>query len=85
MKTKKTILITASVLTLSICSLLPAVNVSASNQSVPTEQYGNSVTPRSDIKEWVYKIENGKIYKRLYNSSTDTWLTDWIYVGEYTG
>lgn len=82
MKTKKTILITASVLTLSICSLLPAVNVSASSQNITTEQYGNSVAPRSDIKEWVYKIENGKKYKRLYNASTASWETDWIYIGD---
>ncbi len=85
MKTKKAILTLASVLTLSVCSLMPAVTASASSQTIPTELYENSVTPRSDIKEWIYKVENGKIYKRLYNSSTDTWLTDWIYVGEYTG
>lgn len=85
MKTKKAILTLASVLTLSVCSLMPAVTASASSQSVPVEQFVNSVTPRSDYIEWVYKVENGKIYKRLYNASTASWIGDWIYVGEYTG
>lgn len=85
MKTKKIILTVASVLALSVCSIMPAVTVSASSQEVVVEQYGNSITPRSDIKKWIYKVEDGKIYKRLYNASTDTWLGDWIYVGEYTG
>lgn len=85
MKTKKAILTTASILTLSVCSLLPVATVSASSQKVSMEQCENSVTPRSDIKKWVYKVENGKIYKRLYNASTASWIGDWIYVGEYTG
>ncbi len=85
MKTKKAILTLASVLTLSVCSLMPAVTASASSQAVQMEQCENSVTPRSDIKKWVYKVENGKIYKRLYNASTASWIGDWIYVGEYTG
>ena len=25
----------------------------------------------------VYKVENGKLYRRLYNYSKDTWLGDW--------
>jgi hypothetical protein len=85
MKIKKVILTLASVLTLFVCSLMPTVNVSASNQVSSVEQYENSVTPRSDIKEWVYKTENGKLYKRLYNASTASWESDWIYVCEYPG
>lgn len=85
MKTKKAILTTASILALSVCSLLPVATVSASSQEISVEYDGNSVTPRSDYKEWIYKVENGKIYKRLYNASTASWIGDWIYVGEYTG
>ena len=82
MKTKKAILAATFVLTLSVCPLQPAITVSASSPSCSVEQIENSVTPRSDIIDWVYKIENGKKYKRLYNSSTDTWLTEWIYLGD---
>ncbi len=85
MKTKKVLLTLASVLTLSVCILTPTVTVSASSQNYSMEQSENSVTPRSDIKEWVYKTENGKLYKRLYNASTASWETDWIYVCEYPG
>lgn len=41
--------------------------------------------PYSDIIEYVYKIENGHIYKILYNFSTGVYIGDWIYVGEWTG
>jgi hypothetical protein len=85
MKIKKFILATTTVLTLSVCSLQPAITASASSQSIAVEQSRNSVTPRSDYKTWMYKVENGKIYKRLYNCSTGVWIGDWIYVGEYTG
>lgn len=85
MKTKNAILAATFILTLSVSCLQPAITASASNTSCSTEQTENSVSPRSDIKEWIYKTENGKLYKRLYNTSTDTWETDWIYVCEYPG
>ena len=40
----------------------------------------NEIQPRTDIKEWRFKIENGNLYKRLYNYSTGPWETDWIFV-----
>lgn len=87
MKTKKAILTTVSILTLSVCSLLPTATVSASSQEVLMQQYGIGTpdSPNSDIIEWVYKVENGKIYKRRYNASTASWLGSWIYVGVYKG
>ncbi len=84
MKIKKAILTATFILSLSVCSLQPTITVTASNNVCSTEQYGGTVTPRAHIKKWIYKIENGKIYKRLYNASTDTWESDWIYVGEST-
>lgn len=85
MKIKRIISIAALALTLSVCSLQPAFTAAASNQVCSAEQYGDTITPKSDIKRWLYKTENGKLYKRLYNASTDTWETDWIYVCEYSG
>lgn len=82
MKIKKIISVTAFVLSLSVCSLQPAFTTAASNQVCSTEQYKGTVSPRSDVKRWIYKIENGKKYKRLYNASIDTWETDWIYIGD---
>lgn len=43
----------------------------------------NEVDPRTDYREWYFKIEDGKLYKRLYNASTGLWETDWIYVCDY--
>ena len=41
--------------------------------------------PQSDIIEWRLKIENGKMYKRLYNYSTCEYIGDWILIGDYPG
>ena len=32
----------------------------------------------SDILEWRYKVINGRLYKRLYNTTKDSWIGDWI-------
>lgn len=85
MKIKKAITTAAFVLTLSAGTLHPALTVSASSQSRLLLQSENSVSPRSHATEWIYKTENRKIYKRLYNTSTRDWIGDWIYVGEYPG
>lgn len=44
----------------------------------------HSISPQSNIIIWRYLIGNGKIYKQLYDTTTDTWIGDWIYVGEYS-
>ena len=87
MKTKKFISVAAFALALSVCSLQPTVTATASNQVCSVEQTinGDTVAPRAHIKKWVYKTENGKLYKRLYNASTASWEGDWIYVCEYPG
>ncbi len=33
---------------------------------------------RSSKLTWVYKEENGKRYRRLYDATNKEWLTDWI-------
>lgn len=50
-------------------------------QNVVAENTGEyDVQPRTDIKEWRYKVINGNLYKRLYNYSTGRWEGDWIFV-----
>lgn len=41
------------------------------------ETLNETSTPRADILEWRYKKINGKVYKRLYNASTNTWVGGW--------
>ena len=40
----------------------------------------SKISPMSDAIEWRYKIENGKVYKRLYNYTTQQWIGDWILI-----
>lgn len=37
----------------------------------------------AEYKEWVYRIEDGKLYKALFNNSTGLYETDWIYVCDW--
>ena len=37
----------------------------------------SSSIARADVIKYVYKVENGKLNRRLYNYSKDTWLGDW--------
>ena len=37
----------------------------------------SSSIARADVIKYVYKVENWKLYRRLYNYSKDTWLGDW--------
>ena len=36
-----------------------------------------AISPRSDIIEWRYKVENEKLYKRQYNCTQDKWIGSW--------
>lgn len=38
------------------------------------------ISPCSNTLQWYYKTENGKLYKRLFNTATNQWVGDWIYV-----
>lgn len=49
--------------------------VYAESDYMPLE---NRSVARKNIMEWRYKIENGKLYKRLWNNSENRWETGWI-------
>lgn len=38
------------------------------------------VMPMKDAISWRYKVDNNKLYKRLFNFSTNVWIGNWIYV-----
>lgn len=51
-------------------------------------QAKNSIGEIVQTKEktgYRYKIENGIVYKRLYNYSQEKWIGDWIVVSEFEG
>ncbi|MFG6358439.1 MAG: hypothetical protein K1W26_16715 [Acetatifactor sp.] len=81
MKRKKLILSMA--LSLCLCATPLSVYANVSTPIPPANTGDYSVSPQSDVITWRYMVENGKIYKRLYNASTGEYIGEWIYVGEY--
>lgn len=70
-----TVGITACCLSL---TAMPTTSLSV-QAAVPTDE---TISPTAEILEWVYRVTDGKIYKRLFNCSTQQWAGEWIYVGE---
>ena len=68
---------------LTVCFLQPVPTVTAAEQCSSTTQYDSPAEPSSYNLRWIFKVENGKRYKRLYNASTREWIGGWIYIGEY--
>lgn len=81
MKRKKLVLIIA--LALSLCATPLSVSANVSIPISPANAGDHSISPQSDVITWRYMVIDGKIYKCLYNSSTDEYIGEWIYVGEY--
>ncbi len=46
---------------------------------MPFEEVAESegIQPRSPIIEWRFKIEDGKLYRRLYNYTDQCWVGEW--------
>lgn len=74
----KKIITLASIACLSLGALLsPAATIQA-DAKVPDT---NMVQPLSDKIRWVLKKENGKLYRRLFNYTTNSWaMSYWEYV-----
>ena len=69
---------TVGLLCCTLClSVLP---VSAAASAPQSAGIGTTIEPQKAIKEWLYKEENNKLYKRLYNYSTGQWEGNWIFV-----
>ena len=72
LKIKRICIIVLCMLLLAGC----AAQQTDSTAPVETEETENE--SRTTEFVWFYKEENGKIYRRLYCSSTCEWVTDWI-------
>ena len=55
------------------------------DDSIVTLSGDYGIMPLKDDIQYRYKIENGKMYKRLYNYTVGEWVGDWIYVCDYPG
>lgn len=56
-----------------------AATVQAATEVTATEEE-TAIARRKDVIYWVYKEDNGKLYKRLWNSTNACWIGDWIFV-----
>lgn len=54
--------------------------VQASAHSLTNINTESTIRPLADIIDWRYKIEDGKMYKRLYNYTTQQWVGEWTLV-----
>lgn len=68
-----------SATTISLMAILLAMPLNVHAEPAIFSQH-SSVSIRSDVTRWVYKNIDGKLYKRLYNYTTDKWMSDWILV-----
>lgn len=69
------------ILLLTIVLLQSISTVSVSAQSPITYQKAKNFSLndlRKDRIDWVYKVIDGKLYKRQYNFSQNIWLGDWV-------
>lgn len=73
----KKLIILASITCLSVASFFsPTVTITAQAEESAT------IAPYSDDIKWRFKEENGKLYRRLFNYTTNEWLGQWEYVGD---
>lgn len=76
MKFNKILLLSATILLST--SVAPTLNVSAKENVSNISDQSSTIVPLSENIGWRYKIENGNLYKRLYNYSMSQWVGDWI-------
>ena len=48
--------------------------------TAPTNNCDTMVEPKKEETEWVMKMINGALHKRLWSITYEMWLTDWIRV-----
>lgn len=67
-----------------VCTLLTYgsfdITVLAQNELANNENTEEQMEPVSSNIEWRFKVIDGVLYKRQYNTSTKEWIGDWIRV-----
>ncbi len=57
-----------------------SAGVQASAHSLTNINTESTIRPLAHIIDWRYKIEDGKMYKGLYNYTTQQWVGEWTLV-----
>lgn len=80
---KKKILTAISGVSLAV-TMAFSLNITAqASEAVVGEvtEASEEIQPRKAIIDWRFKIEDGKLYRRLYNYTEQCWVGDWILCG----
>jgi len=73
----------SGILALLLCLSLsvPAFADNLSAEAQPDPVTSSEIQPHAEETEWIIRINNGWIEKRLWSYTYGKWLTDWIIVG----
>lgn len=74
-KTKKQLLVTFAVAIGILCIPFPA-SAQTNASAAPSTEY-TQISPRKDQLEWRFKVVDGKLYRRLYNTTSQKWVGEW--------
>lgn len=74
-KTKKQLLVTFAVAIGILCIPFPASAQTNASVVSPTEY--TQISPRKDELEWRFKVVDGKLYRRIYNLTSQKWVGEW--------
>lgn len=77
-KIRKLAFITAAC-SMSLLFTAPNLTIQASAATPPGSEM---ISPQADVISWVYERRGDEIWKRLYNTTTDEWIGEWIYCGQ---
>ncbi len=67
-----------SILLVSIVVWCSSNLVQVSSDQMKNTEQEIIIGPKKDDIRYVYEIQGGEIYKRLYNYSKNKWVGDWI-------
>lgn len=68
--------------TLCSMAMLFAVPNFSIQASAATSPSSGTISPQADVISWVYERRGNEVWKRLYNTATNEWIGEWVYVGQ---
>ena len=72
-------MIRKALIVLCLLLLFPSNSITYAYEQ-PQYRLEEKTNPFAERTVWKYKIINGHLYKRLYNTTKQKWETDWILV-----
>lgn len=76
----RNIITTVSVLSCALCLSVTPVSAAASAAAPQAIGSGTTIEPHAADRQWIYAEKDNKLYKRIFNFSTNHWEGDWIFV-----